>query len=95
MVGGNAESRYLTIVYGMIKEHLRVPTGPHAGVAGEHGQVAFLVDEAGNLIKRKLMNSSGSPNLDMAVMNAIAEAAPYPAPPLWRPASMTFNYGHR
>ncbi len=95
VVGGNAESRYLTIVYGMIKAHLHDPQGPHAGVAGKHGEVAFLVDEAGNLVEHKLLNSSGSPDLDMAVINAITEAAPYPAPPHWRPASMTFNYGRR
>ncbi len=92
ITGGNAESRYLTIVYGMIKAHLRELPAPHADPRSKQGEVVFALDEAGNLLGRKLVNSSGSPNLDMAVMNAIAEAAPYPAPPDWRPASMTFNF---
>ena len=53
----------------------------------------FTVDESGNLVQRKLIASSGSPNLDMAVMAAIAEASPYPAPPDWQPRSMRLSYG--
>ena len=90
---GNADSRYFTIVFGMIKSHLREPSGPGAVIPSKPGAVVFGVDETGNLIGRKLMNSSGSPNLDMAVMTAILEAAPYPAPPNWQPRTMRLTYG--
>ena len=46
-----------------------------------------------NFIGRKLVASSGSPNLDIAVMTAITEAAPYPAPPNWSPISLNYNFG--
>jgi TonB family protein len=95
IAGGNAESRYLTIVYGMIKAHLRETPELHVDSANKRGVVDFYVDEGGNLVGRKLISSSGSPNLDMAVMAAIAEAAPYPAPPNWRPLYLTYNFGRR
>jgi protein TonB len=92
---GNAESRYLTVVYGMIKSHLRETPELHLDTANKHGVVDFYVDEGGNLVGRKLVSSSGSPNLDMAVMAAIAAAAPYPAPPSWSPIYLTYNFGGR
>jgi TonB family protein len=93
IAGGSAESRYLTIVYGMIKAHLRESPGLHLDLANKHGLVDFYVDEGGNVVGRKLVASSGSPNLDMAVMTAIAEAAPYPAPPHWSPIYLSYNFG--
>ena len=87
---GNADTRYFTIVYGMIRSHLREP--PTEG-AHKRGAIVFGVDETGNLIGRRMMASSGSPNLDIAVMAAIAEAAPYPAPPGWVPKTMRLTYG--
>jgi TonB family protein len=93
VAGGNAESRYLTIVYGKIKAHLHESPDLHLDLANRHGMVDFYVDEGGNLVGRKLVASSGSPNLDIAVMAAIAEAAPYPAPPNWSPISMNYNFG--
>ena len=91
IVGGNADTRYFTIVYGMIRSHLREP--PHAAPPTRGGTIVFLVDESGNLVQRKLVSSCGSPSLDMAVMTAIAEAGPYPAPPDWQPRSMRLMYG--
>jgi protein TonB len=95
IAGGNAESRYLTIVYGMIKAHLHEGPELHVDTANKRGMVDFYVDEGGNLVGHKLVSSSGSPNLDIAVMNAIAAAAPYPAPPNWRPLYLTYNFGKR
>ena len=89
IIGGNAETRYFTIVYGMIRAHLRQPPGPPP----HGGAIVFALDESGNLLQRKIVSSSGSPNLDMAVMNAIAEAAPYPAPPGWQPKALRLTYG--
>ena len=79
----------------MIKAHLREPSGPHAVIPSKEGAVVFGLDESGNLVSRKLMSSSGSPNLDMAVMTAIAEAAPFPAPPGWQPKYLRLTYGRR
>ena len=95
VAGGSAESRYLTIIYGMIKAHLHESPALHLDLANKHGLVDFYVDEGGNLVGRKLVTSSGSPNLDMAVMSAIAAAAPYPAPPNWHPIYLSYNFGRR
>jgi TonB family protein len=89
MVGGNADTRYFTVVFGMIRSRLREP--PPAPTHG--GAIVFTVDESGNLVQRKVISSSGSPSLDVAMMNAIAEAAPYPPPPDWQPRSMRLVYG--
>ena len=93
IAGGNAESRYLTIIYGMIKSHLHDTPSLHIEQANRHGMVDFYLDEGGNLVGRRLVASSGSSNLDIAVMAAIAEAAPYPAPPNWSPVSLNYNFG--
>ena len=93
VAGGNSESRYLTIIYGMIKQHLHENAGLRLDLANRHGIVDFYVDEGGNLVGRKLVASSGSSDLDLAVMNAIAAAAPYPAPPNWSPVSLNYNFG--
>ena len=92
---GNADSRYFTIVYGMIKAHLHETAELRLDSANKRGVVDFYVDEGGNLVGRKLISSSGSPNLDLAVMAAIAAAAPYPAPPNWSPLYLTYNFGKR
>ena len=93
IAGGNADTRYFTIVYGMIRSHLRAPSGPSAAPPSRGGAIVFSVDESGNLVGRKLVSPSGSPSMDMAVMTAIAEAAPYPAPPNWQPRAMRLTYG--
>jgi periplasmic protein TonB len=93
VAGGDAESRYLTIIYGMIKTHLHEGAELRLDLANKHGMVDFYLDEGGNLVGRKLVASSGSSDLDIAVMNAIAAAAPYPAPPNWSPVSLNYNFG--
>lgn len=90
VTGGSADTRYFTIVYGMIRSRFRVP---HVASPTHGGAIVFTVDEAGNLVERRVVSSSGSPTLDMAIMEAIAEAAPYPAPPGWQPRSMRLTYG--
>ena len=91
VVGGNADTRYFTIVYGMIRNHLHRP--PSASAPPHGGAIVFTVDESGNLVQHRVVSPSGSPNLDIAVMNAIVEASPYPAPPGWQPRSMRLVYG--
>ena len=73
----------------MIRNHFRQPNEkPPRG-----GAIVFMVDESGNLVQHKVIRSSRLPNLDVAMMNAVIEAAPYPAPPGWRPRSMRLTYG--
>jgi TonB family protein len=90
---GNADSRYFTIVYGMIRSHYHEPSGPGATRPVREGAIVFSVDNAGNIIGRKVVSSSGSLNLDTALMTAIAEAAPFPAPPNWQPKTLRLTYG--
>jgi periplasmic protein TonB len=91
VAGGNAEARYFTIIFGKIKPHL--PSRSLLELATKHGTVDFYLDEGGNLIGRKLAASSGSANLDIAVMAAIAAAAPYPPPPNWSPVGLSYEFG--
>ena len=95
VTSGSDESRYLTTVYGMIKAHLHETAELHLEMATQRGVIDFYVDEGGTLVGRKLVNSSGSPNLDVAVMEAIAVAGPYPAPPNWQPVSLAYNFGKK
>ena len=95
ITNGTVNSSYLTVVYGMIKSHLRKTPDLQLDSVNERGTVDFYVDEGGNLVGRKLVNSSGSPDLDTAVMAAIAAAAPYPAPPNSKPIYLTYNFGKR
>jgi TonB family protein len=92
VAGGSAESRYLTTVYGMIKSHLHESPDLRLDLANRHGIVDFYLDKGGTLVGRRLVSSSGSPNLDLAAMAAIAAAAPYPAPPN-RHRSFNYNFG--
>jgi protein TonB len=86
VIGGHADTRYLTIVYGMIRDHYREPRNARAPT--REGAIMLGLDEGGNLVERKVVVSSGSAALDMAMMNAIAEAAPYPAPPGYQPMGL-------
>ena len=92
VTGGDADTRYFTIVYGMILQHLRKPP-PSAPRPTRSGAVVFLLDEGGNVVQRRLVASSGSPSLDLAVMAAIAQGGPYPAPPGWQPKALRLTYG--
>ena len=93
VVVGNADTRYFTVVYGMIRSHLHAPSGPSATPPSRGGAILFTGDAGGKLVQRRLVSSSGSPSLDTAVMTAIAEAAPYPAPPNWQTRSLRLTYG--
>ncbi len=95
VVGGSADSRYFTIVFGIIMSHVRPPSVPSSAPPVRRGEIDFIVDEGGNLVVRKLVSSSGSPSLDMAYMTAIAEAGPYPAPPGWRGSGLSLSFGRR
>ena len=94
VTSGSDESRYLTTVYGMIKAHLHETAELHLESANKRGVVDFYVDEGGTLVGRKLVNSSGSPNLDLAVMEAI-ECCPLPRAAELAALSLTYNFGKK
>ncbi len=90
--GGQAKTTYLTILYGLIMPHMRIPPSAR-GVGGtEKGVIAFYIDEAGNLTHQAVYRSSGLPELDAAALSAVRRAAPFPPPPAGLPHSMLFSY---
>jgi TonB family protein len=95
IAGGKAKATYLTILYGMVVAHMRMPPGLSAGSPHPEGAVVFTVDGFGNLIQRKVVHSSGYRELDLAAMSAVAQAAPFPSPPQNAPIALRFTYGAR
>jgi len=92
IAGGNAKATYLSIIYGMIVAHLHKPTTAHPRWPRSLGKVVFEIDSKGNLTQRWIAESSGSPELDAAVFDAIGRASPFPPPPTHRPAGLNFIY---
>jgi len=57
------------------------------------GKIDFSVDLAGNLLRERVVKSSGSPELDSIAMAAIRAASPFPPSPTGTGLKMNFNYG--
>lgn len=93
VAGGNAKATYLSILYGMIIPHMRSPTGARPKSGKLEGTIVFGVDGRGNLTERRIVHQSGSRDLDAAALEAIAQAAPFPAPPKGIPLGLRFTYG--
>jgi protein TonB len=91
--GGKAKTTYLSILYGMIMSHVRLPAAARAHSSRVEGQIVFSVDGTGNLIQRQIVRASGSLDLDSAALAAVAEAAPFPPPPQGAPLRLRFTYG--
>ena len=90
--GGHAKTTYLTILYGLIMPHMRIPPRVRgSGVIGR-GAIVFYIDEMGNLTHQAVHQPSGAPDLDAAALNAVRRAAPFPPPPRGLPHSMLFSY---
>lgn len=92
VAGGQAKTTYLTILYGLIMPHMRIPPRVRALQMPSKGVVAFYIDELGNLTHQAVYKSSGLPDLDSAALAAVRAAAPFPAPPRGLPHSMLFTY---
>lgn len=88
--GGAAKATYLTILFGMVMPHMKIPPGAKP-VQG--GIVSFGLDETGRLTFAGVKISSGSADLDRAAVAAVRAAAPFPAPPTGRSIGLTFTYG--
>jgi protein TonB len=88
--GGNAQTGYLSILYGLIVPRMQIPQSARRTSAD--GLVAFYVDERGNLTHQAIVRSSGVAELDAAAIAAVRRAAPFPAPPRGHPRSILFHY---
>lgn len=86
--GGDAKTTYLTILYGMIMPHMRVP--PTARAKGQ-GAVVIYIDTAGRVLHQGVISPSGAPELDAAAMAAVRRAGPFPPPPKGLPP-VRFTY---
>jgi TonB family protein len=90
--GGQAKTTYLTILYGLIMPHMKIPSRVRDSQMTTKGVVAFYIDEMGNLTHQTVYRSSGAPDLDAAALAAVRQAAPFPPPPRGLPHSMLFTY---
>jgi protein TonB len=91
--GGQAQTTYLTIVYGLIMKHLRMTDSVRAEAEQVVGAISFAVDGHGDILQRSVIKPSGVNALDAAALEAVREAAPYPTPPMGMPVGMKFTYG--
>ena len=78
---GDVPLSYDTIVSSKLELARRFP--PEARARGARGaaMVAFLLDATGNVVKVKLMRSSGDAALDVESLAMVVRAAPFPPPP--------------
>lgn len=90
--GGQAKTTYLTILYGLIMPHMRIPPRVRQIQMSSRGVVAFYIDEMGNLTHQAVYKTSGLPDLDAAALAAVRAAAPFPPPPRGLPRAMLFTY---
>lgn len=90
--GGHAKTTYLTILYGLIMPHMRIPPRVRGSQVVARGAIVFYIDEMGNLTHQAVHQPSGAPDLDAAALAAVRRAAPFPAPPRGLPHSMLFSY---
>ena len=89
---GNAQDSYTATLYGMIVPLVRVPPGLPPISRRRPLQVEFVVDGRGRLAGAAVTKSSGVPSLDIAVLYAIRQAAPYPPTPHGKPLPLVLDY---
>ncbi len=92
IAGGKANATYLSILYGMIMAHMHKPVSVSGGGIKSEGQIVFVVDAMGQVLQRRVGRPSGVPELDLAALNAVGSASPFPAPPNAMPIGLTFTY---
>ena len=56
--GGHAKTTYLTILYGLIMPHMRIPPRVRGSGAIGRGVVVFYIDEMGNLTHQAVYQPS-------------------------------------
>ena len=92
IAGGKADATYLSILYGMIMAHMHGANAALANAPRSEGRIVFAVDAMGHVLQRRIGQSSGVPELDLAALNAVGSASPFPAPPNGMPIGLTFTY---
>jgi protein TonB len=90
--GGTAAANYNSTLYGMIVPLIRFPPGAQQIPRRESAAVSFIVDGRGRLVQIGIVRASGVPSIDLAVVAAIRQAAPYPPPPNGLPLGLEMHY---
>jgi protein TonB len=89
--GGNAETTYLTTVYGLVVPHMNLQKVA-AGRRHHQGELVFAIDFGGALVGAKVTKSSGLADMDAAALAAVRSAAPFPLPPNGSGLSLVFRF---
>lgn len=71
--------RYLVSLDEHVKKHWNLPN--FLATAKLNASVIVFLDEHGNILKKKMVKSSGNQIFDQTVMESIERASPFPAPP--------------
>jgi len=91
--GGQARATYLSILYGLTRAHERIPAAARTYGSPLVGIIAVTIGGNGRLLTRHIAASSGSPELDEAEMQAVAEASRnFPPPPGHRQIDASYTY---
>jgi TonB family protein len=93
VAGGTAKATYLSTLYGMIVPRMHAPLGAGVQTSSLQGMLLFNVDGKGNLTQRRIIQESGSRDLDRAALEAVRQASPFPPPPQGKPVELRFTYG--
>ena len=91
VAGGNAETTYLTTVYGLVVPHMNLRKVA-AGRRHHQGELVFAIDFGGALIGAKVTKSSGLADLDAAALAAVRASAPFPLPPTGSGINLVFRF---
>ncbi len=70
---------YLTSIDSHVKRHWDVPN--FLANANLSASIVIYLDERGNVIKKRMVRSSGNQIFDQTVLSAIEKASPFPTPP--------------
>jgi len=91
VAGGNAETTYLSTLYGLVVPHMNLQKVA-AGRRHHQGEIIFAVDFGGALVGAKVTKSSGLADLDAAALAAVRAAAPFPLPPNGSGLNLVFRF---
>jgi protein TonB len=89
--GGNAETTYLTTVYGLVVPHMNLRKVA-AGRRHQQGELVFAIDFGGALLGAKITKSSGLADVDAAALAAVRASAPFPLPPTGSGINLVFKF---
>jgi protein TonB len=91
VAGGNAETTYLTTVYGLVVPHMNLRKVA-AGRPHHQGELVFAIDFGGALLGAKVTKSSGLADVDAAALAAVRASAPFPLPPTGSGINLVFRF---